>query len=61
MDQPDFVLINALSTALRLEEKLMENKYFEGIETDNAKTNFSPAGSKHSGTLPKNPQTLAGA
>ena len=37
-DQPDFVLINALSTALRLEEALMENKYFEVIETDNAKT-----------------------
>jgi len=31
-------LINALSTALRLEEKLMENKYFEVIVTDNAKT-----------------------
>ena len=37
-DQPDFVLINALSTALRLEEALMENKYFEVIETDSAKT-----------------------
>jgi hypothetical protein len=37
-DQPDFVLINALSTALRLEEALIENKYFEVIETDSAKT-----------------------
>ncbi len=37
-DQPDFVLINALSTALRLEEALIENKYFEVIETDSIKT-----------------------
>jgi len=37
-DQPGFVLINALSTAMRLEEALMENKYFEVIETDNIKT-----------------------
>ncbi len=37
-EQPDFVLINALSTALRLEEALMENKYFEVIETDSVKT-----------------------
>ncbi len=37
-DQPDFILINALSTALRLEEALMENKYFEVIETDSIKT-----------------------
>jgi len=37
-DQPDFVLINALSTALRLEEALMEQKYFEVIETDSIKT-----------------------
>ena len=36
--QPDFVLINALSTALRLEEALMEGKYFEVLETDCAKT-----------------------
>ena len=36
-DQPDFVLINALSTALRLEEALMENKYFEVIETSSTK------------------------
>jgi len=42
-DQPDFVLINALSTALRLEEALMENKYFEVIETDNAKTKHTLA------------------
>ena len=37
-EQPDFVLINALSTALRLEEALMESKYFEVLETDSAKT-----------------------
>jgi len=42
-DQPDFVLINALSTALRLEEALMENKYFEVIETDSAKTKHTLA------------------
>jgi hypothetical protein len=36
--QPDFFLINALSTALRLEEALMESKYFEVLETDSAKT-----------------------
>jgi hypothetical protein len=42
-DQPDFVLINALSTALRLEEALMENKYFEVIETDSANTKHTLA------------------
>jgi hypothetical protein len=42
-NQPDFVLINALSTALRLEEALMENKYFEVIETDSAKTKHTLA------------------
>ena len=42
-DQPDFVLINALSTALRLEEALMENKYFEVIETDSIKTKHTLA------------------
>ena len=42
-DQPDFVLINALSTALRLEEAMMENKYFEVIETDSAKTKHTLA------------------
>ena len=36
--QPDFVLINALSTALRLEEALMESKYVEILDTDSAKT-----------------------
>ncbi len=42
-DKPDFVLINALSTALRLEEALMENKYFEVIETDSIKTKHTLA------------------
>jgi len=42
-DEPDFVFINALSTALRLEEALMENKYFEVIETDSAKTKHTLA------------------
>lgn len=42
-EQPDFVLINALSTALRLEEALIENKYFEVIETDNIKTKHTLA------------------
>jgi len=42
-NQPHFVFINALSTALRLEEALMENKYFEVIETDNAKTKHTLA------------------
>lgn len=42
-NQSDFVLINALSTALRLEEALMENKYFEVIETDSAKTKHTLA------------------
>jgi rubrerythrin len=36
--QPDFTLINALSTALRLEEALMENKFFEVCEGDSVKT-----------------------
>ena len=42
-DQLGFVFINALSTALRLEEALMENKYFEVIETDSAKTKHTLA------------------
>jgi hypothetical protein len=42
-DRPDFVLINALSTALRLEEALMENKYFEVIETGSTKTKHTLA------------------
>lgn len=39
--QPDFVLINALSIALRLEEALIENKYFEVFEGDSPKTKHS--------------------
>jgi hypothetical protein len=39
--QPDFVLVNALSTALRLEEALMENKFFEVCEGDSAKTKLT--------------------
>ena len=42
-DQPDFIFINALSTALRLEEALMEKKYFEVIETDSIKTRHTLA------------------
>jgi len=37
-NQPDFTLVNALSTALRLEEALMENKFFEVCEGDSIKT-----------------------
>ena len=37
-NQPDFILVNALSTALRLEEALMENKFFEVCEGDSVKT-----------------------
>jgi len=37
-NQPDFTLVNALSTALRLEEALMENKFFEVCEGDSVKT-----------------------
>ncbi len=47
-DQLGFVLINALSTALRLEEALMENKYFEVIETDSIKTKHTLAMLAHS-------------
>jgi len=36
--QPDFTLINALSTALQLEKALIENKYFEVLEGDSANT-----------------------
>jgi hypothetical protein len=36
--QPDFVLINALSTALQLEKALIENNYFEVFEGDSANT-----------------------
>ena len=36
--QSDFTLINALSTALQLEKALIENKYFEVLEGDSAKT-----------------------
>ena len=36
--QADFLLVNALSTALRLEEALMENKFFEVCEGDSIKT-----------------------
>lgn len=36
--QPDFILINALSTALQLERALLENKYFEVFEGDSANT-----------------------
>jgi len=36
--QPDFILINALSTALQLERALLENKYFEVFEGDSAST-----------------------
>lgn len=38
VNQPDFTLVNALSTALRLEEVLMENKFFEVCEGDGVKT-----------------------
>lgn len=38
VNQPDFTLVNALSTALRLEEALMENKFFEVCEGDGVKT-----------------------
>jgi hypothetical protein len=37
-NKPDFTLVNALSTALRLEEALMENKFFEVCEGDSVKT-----------------------
>jgi len=37
-NQPDFTLVNALSTALRLEEAFMENKFFEVCEGDSVKT-----------------------
>jgi len=36
--QPDFILINALSTALQLEKALIENKYFEVLEGNSTKT-----------------------
>ena len=36
--EPDFILINALSTALQLERALLENKYFEVFEGDSAST-----------------------
>lgn len=36
--QPDFLLINALSTALHLEKALIENKYFEVFEGDSENT-----------------------
>ena len=38
VNQPDFTLVNALSTALRFEEALMENKFFEVCEGDSVKT-----------------------
>ena len=41
--QPDFTLINALSTALQLEQALIENKYFEVFEGDSAKTRHTLA------------------
>ena len=37
--EPDFLLINALSTALQLEKALIENKYFEVFEGDSENTN----------------------
>ena len=36
--QTDFTLVNALSTALHLEEALMESKFFEVYEGDSVKT-----------------------
>jgi len=36
--EPDFTLINALSTALQLEKALIENKYFEVFAGDSAQT-----------------------
>ena len=36
--QADFLLINALSTALQLEKALIENKYFEVFESDSNNT-----------------------
>ena len=36
--QPEFILINALSTALQLEKALIENKYFEVFEGDSKHT-----------------------
>ena len=36
--EADFTLINALSTALQLEEALIENKYFEVFAGDSAQT-----------------------
>ena len=37
-NQPDFVLVNALSTALSLEEALMESRFFEVCEGDSVET-----------------------
>ena len=37
-DQPDFLLMNALSTAMYLEVALIENKYFEVFEADSPGT-----------------------
>ena len=37
-DQPDFLLMNAVSTALYLEKALIENKYFEVLSGDGAET-----------------------
>ena len=61
--QPDFVLINALSTALRLEEALMEGKYFEVLETDSAKTKhtLTMLAQSTQALLSESPQALAGA
>lgn len=36
--QSDFLLMDALSTALQLEEGLIENKYFEVFDGDSADT-----------------------
>ena len=38
--QSDMLLINALSTAVHLEQALLEKKYFEVFEGDSAKTKY---------------------